>query len=671
MFNQYFGFTSNPFGLAADFSFFKIDADKQAICTRMLRDLNNGFSRFLVTGVSGVGKSQLLRYLFTQLPPNTQSICLSGKTANYSDRIRFIIELTAENYQIGKKSLVVIDNAHEIPEDDLRLLFSLISQNNENVPVFPIIFCGLDSLEFKLDHLGFKPIIDDNCRRYHVSALDEQQVRDYINFRLHSVGYDVSCKQEIFSADVIKMITALSQGIPHSINLICGASLMIACLDNTWRVSEQVVQEAAMSCLLSPKNTNEIPVTGQFHDFLNRPINLLEQDHTEDLTKTLTQPKPLSSGVVLAAGLLAIAGLIIKKGIGLFCKLTTKQDILSKKSKLQKKFEIEVLSGIGICFLVFFCLLTFNWLDDLNKAFKSPYLPPIALQTTEVGNFTEQSRGLVQTKNVPFKSNKQTEDNLLKIDGKSSVNYQIANSDHVKQVKSNPNQVVSFATEKVIFSPISAQDIPTIDAQKTSLMNVSSQQIERHHEKRIPVVFVKPSLNFPDKPTRLKKKVNSNSFLLNRSTRNTAVVDAMEASARERSSNRLKLNILGIDYSVEALLRASRQGNLPALKLLLAGGIPPDIQEAVLGASPLLEGARNGQLQVVQALLAKGANANIRNHDGQTALITAVKNNKKDVVKVLLKKGADPTIFDRTGRSAFSYAVQTKNSEMVSLLSRN
>jgi hypothetical protein len=385
----------------------------------------------------------------------------------------------------------------------------------------------------------------------------------------------------------------------------------------------------------------------------------------------LTQAKQFSPGIVVPLGLLAITVLSIKNGIRLFCNFNTKQDILPKKSKLQKKFEIEVLSGIGICFLVFFCLFTFNWLDDLNKTFKPSYLLPISRQTTKDVNFTEQSLGLVQTKNGQVESNKQTEGSSLKIDEKSSVNYQISASHNVKQVNSSPNALVSFATEKVIFSPISAQDFPTIDAQKTSLMNVSSQQIERHHEKRIPVALVKPSLNFPVKPTRLKKKVNSNSFFLNSSTKSTAVVDAMEASARERSSNRLKLNILGIDYSVEALLRAARQGNLPVLKLLLAGGIPPDIKETVLGASPLLEGARNGQLQVVQALLAKGANANIRNNAGQTALITAVKNNKKDVVKVLLKKGADPTIFDRTGKSAFSYAVQTKNYQMVSLLSRN
>ena len=671
MFNQYFGFKSNPFGLAADFSFFKIDEDKQAICNSMLRDLNIGFTRFLVWGLSGVGKSQLLRHLFTQLPTDMQSISLSGNTASFLDRIRFILELTAENYQIGKKSLVVIDNAHEIPEDDLRLLFSLISQNNGNVPIFPIIFCGVDSLEFKLDHLGFKPIIDGNCRRYHVAALHELQVRDYINFRLNSVGYDTSCKQEIFSAHVIKMITALSQGIPHSINLICGASLMIACLDNTWTISEQIVQEAAMSCLLLPNNTNEMAVAAQFHDFLKRPRDFLEQDHYEGLAKTSTQTKQLTPGIALPMGLLALTSLSIKNDIKLFSTLNTKQEALPKKPKLQKKFEIEVLSGIGICFLGFFCLLLFNWYDHSNITFGPTNVLPISRHITDTDINTEQSLGLLQTSYKLVNPNNKTENIFLKKDDKSFAKYEIAKIKHAMLMNLTPIDLVSVDTEKVKFYPISAQYPLDIEHLKNRFVDISSQQLEDRPEKSMDVTFVKPSLNFPVKPNLLLKKVATNSFNINRNIRSYSVVDEMEASVRERSSNRVNLNTLGIDYSVEALLTASRHENVPVLKLLLAGGIPADIKDAVLGVSPLLEGARNGQLEVVQTLLAKGANANIRNNEGQTALITAVKNNKKAVVKVLLKKGADPTIFDRTGRSAFSYAVQAKNFEMISLLARN
>jgi general secretion pathway protein A len=245
--------------LSADFSFFRIDAPKQSICNDFIRDLEVGFSRFIVTGASGVGKTQLLRYFLTQLPLETQSIFLSGNCLNYSDRIRFIVELTTENSLLGKKSLVVIDNAHEIPEEDLRLLFSLISQNKNNRHPLPIIFSGLMTLETKLELFGFNQNIGEHCRRYHVSEMDESQVWDYINFRLLQVGYMNTGDQELFSSSVVNLITVLSKGIPQAINLLCGASLLIASLEDKRIISEKIVYEAAKICLFCDQNTEGKP----------------------------------------------------------------------------------------------------------------------------------------------------------------------------------------------------------------------------------------------------------------------------------------------------------------------------------------------------------------------------------------------------------------------------
>jgi ankyrin repeat protein len=304
-------------------------------------------------------------------------------------------------------------------------------------------------------------------------------------------------------------------------------------------------------------------------------------------------------------------------------------------------------------------------------AFRASKVLAISEQTQNVDKNTVPTPAIVQINNQPFNSIKKTDANFLKVGEETSVKQAIANSKNALLSNSNPVDFVLFATDKVNFHPISTQYVPAMNQQKTSFVNTSTQQPEYRPEKLRHVVFVKPNLSFRVNPNRFSNKKASHSFIKNRNTGSNSVVDEMEVSVRERSSNRLKLNTLGIDFSVEALLSASRQGNLQAIKLMLAGGIPPDIKDAVLGVSPLLEGAKNGQLQVIQALLAKGANADIRNNEGQTALITAVKNNKKTVVKALLNGGADPSIADRNGRTALSYAVQTKNSEMISLLSRN
>ncbi len=54
--------------------------------------------------------------------------------------------------------------------------------------------------------------------------------------------------------------------------------------------------------------------------------------------------------------------------------------------------------------------------------------------------------------------------------------------------------------------------------------------------------------------------------------------------------------------------------------------------------------SQNGHLEVVQALLAKGAEVNARVNDGSTALGVASQNGHLEVVRALLAEGADVNV---------------------------
>lgn len=672
MFTNYFGLSANPFSLTADFSFFKIDAPKHAICQNLIRDLTNGCCRFIVTGASGVGKSQLLRYLFTRLPSETQTIFLSGNSLNYSDRIRFIIELTTENALLGKKSLVVIDNVHEIPEEDLRLLFSLVSQNKQTLPALPIIFCGLPNLEKRLEPLGFKQIIGDHCSRYHVSEIDELQVRDYINFRLKQAGYESAGEKELFSAQVIKLITALSQGIPHTINLICGASLLIACLDDKRIVNEQIVYEAAMSCLLSSHNSHGMLECESFINLPKSSEKLPEQNAPKEISYKQENTRPLPSFMALPAVLLGVLRALNKSRLkSLPGAFNRKPFDSANQPALQKRFEKEILSGTGIGFLVFSCLLLFNWLDNSRIISSPPEMLAESSQPLSEKKNLFVSLAFAEINNKTVKTIKKTGGNAFNGWADKSVKRAIAKDKDDVLLKSSPISLVSYGAEKVNFYQTSAQYPASTDQQKAVFVSINHQKPEHRPEKLKRIPLIKPNLSFRVSPKRISKSVAIGPIITNKNSAGNPVLAEMELSARERSSSRRKLDKLGIDYSVEALLSASRQGNVQALKLMLAAGIPPDIKDAARGESPLLEGVKNGQLQVVQTLLEKGAYADIRNNEGQTALITAVKNGKNTIVKALLKGGSNPNVSDLTGRTALSYAKQTNNTEIMSLLAGN
>jgi len=75
------------------------------------------------------------------------------------------------------------------------------------------------------------------------------------------------------------------------------------------------------------------------------------------------------------------------------------------------------------------------------------------------------------------------------------------------------------------------------------------------------------------------------------------------------------------------------------------------------GWTPLMYAARQGASTAVRALAETGANLNLVDPDGSTALVLAIINAHYDLAATLLDKGADPNIGDTSGMSALYAAV--------------
>ncbi len=72
----------------------------------------------------------------------------------------------------------------------------------------------------------------------------------------------------------------------------------------------------------------------------------------------------------------------------------------------------------------------------------------------------------------------------------------------------------------------------------------------------------------------------------------------------------------------------------------------------------LMQAAEDGNLSAVKALIAAGAEVNMRNEDAESALILAAEEGHTDIVKVLIEAGADIGAVDKDGENAYSKAIK-------------
>ena len=121
------------------------------------------------------------------------------------------------------------------------------------------------------------------------------------------------------------------------------------------------------------------------------------------------------------------------------------------------------------------------------------------------------------------------------------------------------------------------------------------------------------------------------------------------------------------NYGWTALMAASWNGHLDILQALLAKGAKVNAQTSN-GETALVWASKQGYLDVVQMLLSNGADINASVSFGDTALMAASWNGHLDVMQALLLKGAKVNAQTSNGETALMWASEQGPLDVVQML---
>ena len=266
MYKDFFGITESPFSIVPSARFLYLSERHREALTHMLSSLNGGGGFGLLTGEVGTGKTTVLRALVSRLPQETQVAVIMNPSLSTRELLASLcdelsIEYTEQatiktltdgiyqhllaNHREGRQTLLLIDEAqHLLPEvlEQLRLLTNL---ETDSVKLLKVVLVGQPELQQLLQQDRLRQLAQRITSRYHLLPLTEDEVREYIHYRLQAVD----CLHEVFAPAQTKQIAKATGGIPRLINLVCDKSMQLAHQQSTHLLNKELVERACSDVL--------------------------------------------------------------------------------------------------------------------------------------------------------------------------------------------------------------------------------------------------------------------------------------------------------------------------------------------------------------------------------------------------------------------------------------
>lgn len=264
-YEKHWGLSELPFENVPDPKFYFPAPMHEEALHRLLYGVQTRKGAVMLTGEIGCGKTLLSRELGLHLAGQQYDMALITNpsfgvedfltevlyqlgiepTTTKVKLLHLLNERLLENHKKGKQTLIVVDEAQAIPDnqvfEELRLLLNF--QLNDRF-LLTLVLMGQPELNDRV--MALKQFDQRISIKYHLGAFSQEETAQYVDFRLKAA----QCRREVFTKDALAIVFQGSGGIPRNINRLCDLCLLIGFMDRAQKV-DRAIAERAVSDLTS------------------------------------------------------------------------------------------------------------------------------------------------------------------------------------------------------------------------------------------------------------------------------------------------------------------------------------------------------------------------------------------------------------------------------------